>query len=917
LAEPRSTARTVYLACFFFSGAAGLIYQILWIRILSIVFGNTIYAASMVVAAFLAGLAIGSHVWGKRADGIEKPLKAYIQLEVGIAVTSLAATVLIFLLDDAIVGMMSVESIASGRWQLLRFVMLFCLLIVPTFLMGGTTPIMAKFFVKNFERLGRGIASLYAANTYGAMAGCFLSGFFLIHSLGIKGALLSAVFLNLMVAGVLWAVGDHLDEGVETAVKPKSTPKKQKKKKPAPVATDNPRRTISLPFALMLIAVAGFSSLVYEILWTRAFLVNFKGTVYLFSNLLTVFLLGIALGSQLVGRKLDRMRNPLAVFGLAQVGIGLFGVLSVLIFLHLGDFAVSLGGMMGEMDWQKNVLVMFFLMLFVFLLPTVLMGFSYPVICRLITESLGVLGRKVGVVYAVGTAGGILGSLAAGFLLIPVIGLQNGLFLVSAIVMVNGFTALLKSGARRISGFVLPVSAVIALVAFIGFAITGVNIGIGTVGEGKLVYENEGAMGTVKVSQRWKNGPYTLMVNDYQLATSGDVAVRFGHVPLILKPNAEDVLVISLGSGITSGAVGAHPVKNIECVEIVPALFDIQPLFAKDNHNIIADRRFHLTFWDGRHYVKVTKKKYDLVISDLFQPDSAGVGLLYSLEHFNNVKAKLKKGGAMAQWLPLYQLSPFNLKVIMRTFAEAFPNVAVWSGDLNSEMPTLLLFGSVEPLRINPATLLNSLKMGSVKRDMIEYNDPFSFLSFYITDRDGIMKFVDDAPINTDNLPIVEYTAPRYIWGRRKNTVENFVSLIKLRKKASSLLQGSDDPKIIREMDKYFRGRTEILKAKAEHAVRDYNRELEFYQKAAKFVPHDPFLAMSIFDLGYMYYRRTDYVMSSKLLDWARQINPDLLEAYFYLAKSYEKEGKKQEAFDVLKALASKRPDIAEKLLKK
>jgi len=898
------------------SGAAGLIYQIVWIRMFSLVFGATVFAVSMVVAAFLAGLALGSHFLGKWADRLEKPVTAYIGLEVAIAVSALAVSGSINIFDNLVTGMMTVESIGSPGWQSLRFILLFAILLAPTFLMGGTLPVMSKFYIKNFEGIGLGIGSLYAANTYGAMAGCFTAGYLLISQLGVWGALMTAFWLNMAVAALVWAVP------VEVIKEEKKTKKsKGKKKKRSTQADSGPDESpfiakIPLELSLVLAGLAGFTALAFEILWTRAFIVSFKSTIYLFSNLLTVYLLGLALGSHFFSKRLDSLKDPIKLFGFAQIMIGVWGFLSVLLFYKFPGLAVGLGAALDGMSLGKDVFITLGLMALGFLFPTFLFGMSYPLICRVTTDSIGSLGRYAGMVYAVGTVGGIAGSLSAGFLFLPLLGLQKSIFLVSAIGMAIGYVSLLSADSRRGAGWVFPVSAVTALLVVVGILISGVDIGLGAGSRDKILFSKEDVMGTVKVTQKQEKGPLTLMVNNYQLATSDDVAVRFGHIPLLLKPEARDVLLISLGSGITAGSVGRHPVKRIECVEIVPSLIDAQPLFAKNNHNIIADKRFHLTFWDGRHYVKVTKRKYDLVISDLFQPDSAGVGSLYTLEHFLNVKSKLKKGGAMAQWLPLYQLSPDNLKVIMRTFAYAFEHVLVWSGDINAQLPTLLLMGSAEPIEFKLDSLAKAFENEDVRKDMIESSDPLSFLSFFVMERPGVLEFTKGHKINTDNLPLIEYTAPRNIWERSANAIENFRSLIQARKKINlTTSKSADSKKLVEAADRYFKGRELLLKGRIDHALRNYPDELNKYKQAVKLTPTDPFLGLAIFDLGFVYYNRGDFKTATKIFKWAKLINNNLLEVHFYLAKAYQRQGMKREALEAFRELERLNPEITEALL--
>jgi hypothetical protein len=362
-------------------------------------------------------------------------------------------------------------------------------------------------------------------------------------------------------------------------------------------------------------------------------------------------------------------------------------------------------------------------------------------------------------------------------------------------------------------------------------------------------------------------------------------------------------MLISLGSGITAGSISGHPVTNIDCVEIVPALVKVQPYFIKYNHNVINDKRFHLTLWDGRHYVRLARKKYDLIVADLFQPDSAGVGSLYSLEHFQNVKDKLQPSGAMAQWLPMYQLSPENLKVIMRTFAEVFPHVSVWYGDMISGMPALLLFGGQEQLFVNPGRLLKSLQRPEVKKSMIEHLDPFSFLSFFIMDRQGLQEYCGKGAINTDDLPVIEYNAPRNIRERAGNTLINFASFIDKRQELTKLLAMEQDEQVKVLLDNYFKARTLILQGKIAHEQGDLTREWQLYQQAAKLAPQDPFLAVASFELGFIYYDNRQYERAAEIFELSRLVNPNLANNLYFLARTYEKLGRAESALAVQQQL--------------
>lgn len=930
-------ARNIFTFCFFLSGVAGLVYQIIWVRMFSLSFGNTVYAVSLVVAAFLAGLALGSHVLGKVADRLKDPKNSYVLLEVLIAVSAVVVSAAIGWIDDIMASLMTVEEITSFKWQAARFISAFIALLIPTFLMGGTLPVMSKFYITSMDRLGKGVGVLYAANTYGAMVGAFLSGFVMIKYLGVWNTLFAAFLANFLVAGLVWLVPAAQQEKAGEAPKPGAPAEEGKKKRKKGKKEARMERAayareeanvededesgfeplIAPAMAMALMAAAGFSSIALEILWTRGFVVSFKSTVYLFSGLLSIYLLGMALGSHVFSRVLDKVEDPLRLLGLAQLGVGIWAFVSVPIFMKVPGMAETLAGMFSHMTLSRDMLVMLALMGITILPPAFLMGISFPLLTKVITESLGSLGRRSGMAYATGTLGGIGGSLLAGFVMLPMMGLQISIFLVGAVALLTGYTAITLSRRRPMLAWALPTTLATAIFIVSVVYIAGVDVGLGRVVKEKVALAREGATGSVRVIEDRKGGPLTLMVNDYQLATSGDVAVRFGHLPMILHPDAKSALVISLGSGITTGAVGGHPVERIDCVELVPELMDVQRLFEKDNHKIAKDERLHVTFWDGRNYARVSKRKYDVVISDLFQPDSAGVGALYSLEHYQNVKARLAEGGIMAQWLPLYQLSAHDLKVIMRTFAYAFENVTVWSGDTNSQLSTLLLVGSAGKMEMNLDKISKALGRERVQMDMIEHNDLFSFLSFYVMDRAEALEFTKGHPINTDARPVIEYSAPYGIWDRASFAVENFTTVAMARKRLSL---ASGDPEktgaLNEAMGDYFKARTYLLQGRVNHARQDYPAELENYKEAYKLAPMDPFLGLAVFDLGYLYYSRGDFRTASQMLDWARRINAQLLEAYFYLMKSYHLLGEKDKAEMTFQELAKISPELARSLMK-
>ncbi len=893
----------------------------------------------------MSGLAAGSFIFGRIVDrlrtpdsglrALNSPLALYAVLEICIGISALAVPYLLGISDNLYFSILGDRDPSSFFSNLIRFSFSFILLFIPTTLMGGTLPVLSRYFVHRMEELGWNVGVLYAINTLGAVIGCFMTGYIFISGLGIGNTTLIGVSINI-IAGIVAMViakgqgarvkgqeSDDTDQSSKISIKVSKAKGQKLKVK----GSDLPLAPIPLTL-LIFFCLSGFTSLSYEILWTRAFSLTFYSTIYLFSNILTVFLLGIAIGSFIFTKVINPLSPPcyhalrgntfprrawervmgqgggglVRLFGIAEFLIGICALFSIIFFQWLPTGVNSIGSLFGEMTWQKNILTIFIIALIVMIIPTLLMGITFPLIGKLYADDLKLLGRKIGDVYSVNTVGSIAGSFSAGFLLIPFLGIQKGILIMAFINLLMGIIIIYMSsiGINRSKDPFLrwggAASAIIIVFAIVRIATAGLDMGVGYNLNGNILFSKEDATATVKVVEDRNSGFRTLMVNNYSLATSGDVAVRFGHIPLLLHDKPEDVLVISLGSGITLGAVGRHPVKNIECVEIVPATVEASGFFEKENRNIVQDPRVKLTLWDGRNYVLTSRRKYDVLISDLFQPDSAGTGNLYSIEHYQNSREKLKKGGFMAQWLPLYQLSTEDLKVITATFSRIFPHVTVWYGDINSIKPTLLLLGSEAPLQIDISQLQDKMRQDGVLSDMLEKDNVLSFLSFFIMDEKGVSEFINGSTVNTDDRPYIEFSAPKYIWSRSRLAVQNFRELSKFRELPDSILPTPNS-----QLQTYFKGRGHIIQGRIYHADGLFDKEMEEYRMAEMENPFDPYLAFAYFELGYEYYLKGEYNNAVPGLERARLINGDLKEAQFYLAKSYYRLGMKSEYEEILR----------------
>src|SRR5687767_13675650 len=414
----------VGLFCFFFSGAAGLIYQVVWTRMLTQIFGNTTYAIATVLSAFMAGLAFGSYVFGQIADRGKNDFLLYGILEAGVGVYGFLVP-WIFAAAQKVYG--PIFGLNEGYpfiFNLVLFFLSFVLLVFPTLLMGATLPVLSRFFVRSFAQFGRRVGDLYATNTLGAVIGCAAAGFFLIPTLGMRMTVFVAAGVNLVIAVLILVVDRLRDKGLaelppQTAVEEPSTAK---------AADPSSLRWV----VLGAFALSGFASLVYENAWTRALTLVIGSSIYSFTTMLVTFLIGLALGGFIYARFLGEREARLSTFGLIELWVGLAAIATIPLFERLPLIFVRLLHGFGD-TFAVFLSLQVFLSGLVMFVPTVLLGMTFPLVARLFTQSLFRVGSGVGSSYAANTVGAVLGAFAGGFILIPTIGVQNAI--IFAVVM--------------------------------------------------------------------------------------------------------------------------------------------------------------------------------------------------------------------------------------------------------------------------------------------------------------------------------------------------------------------------------------------------------------------------------------------------------------------------------------------------
>jgi spermidine synthase len=768
--------RAVFAAlfiCFFLSGAAALLYEVVWVRMLTQIFGSTAYAVATVLAGFMAGLALGSYVFGRIVDRKGNYLRLYGWLEVGIGLYGFLVPQ-IFKGASGIYGKLFwLHQISPFIFNCALFLLAFALLAVPTFLMGATLPVLSRFFIQSLSQLGRRIGDLYGTNTLGAVAGCGMAGYYLIPTLGIRGTLYSAAALNVIIAGSILIV-DWL-----------------RKKDPAePSANSAPTEETAFVerptwvglLILVAIGLSGAAAMIFENVWTHALTMIIGGSVYSFTTMLLTFLIGLATGGYLYARLFGGRFTQVTSFGLVELGIGAAALATIPLFQKLPLIFVRLHAAFGD-SFPLFLAIQVAVSFLVMFPSTLLFGMTFPMVVRLVTQSLYRVGSSVGTVYAVNTVGAIAGAFAGGFVFLPLFGIQQSIVIGAFINLTVGYLLIMADPhpgrARRLALGSVAAAALLVLALRLPtwdprILTSGVTVyasrykGLPTdslrleeMRQDQVLYYREGLTATVSVHRLHKDYLY-LKTNGKTDGSYGDSLTMLltGYIPMFLKPEAKDVAIIGLGTGMTVKAVGAFPVASIKVLEIEPAMAEAATFFKDKIGGILKDRRLKIVASDGRNYMLATPQLYDLIISEPSNPWIAGIASLFTQEFYAVAKGKLKPGGIFAQWIHVYSMSPDDFLMVLRTFADAFPHLSVW----NMQESDFLLIGSSSPLSFDyPRARKIFAANQTIRSDFqtLGFTDPYALRGFYRMSKKELSAFTEGAELNTDDNVRLEFSAPR------------------------------------------------------------------------------------------------------------------------------------------------------------
>ncbi len=791
------TAGRIVLCAFFVSGAAGLIHEVAWTRLLRLVMGNTAFSITTVLCAFMGGLALGSFLGGRIVDRRSDPLRLFAFLEGTIAVYCFFLPWLIQGAEPVYRWIYQNTHTSFYLFSLIRFVFAGIVLLIPATFMGATLPILARFFVRSLERVGYPVGVLYSINTFGAVLGGSAAGFLLIPSLGVTLTIRTACLLNALVATAAYLLYRRLgDDVAEIHPKQEETPKKsedprvgrakEKSRRPSPVPEAGrivygPREGRVL---LIGYGISGFAALVYEIAWTRALSLLIGSSVYAFSMILTAFVLGIALGSMAYARFVDRVRDPMRTLAVIQAAIGLSALPVVPLIGHLPFWVTGMISRFGSSFWQLQA-VEFALIVAVILLPTTLMGAAFPLASRLFVRQSASVGKSVGTLYASNTIGNILGAFAGGFILIPLAGIENTLLVAVMINIAVGGLFLFQSRTLSMTrrGVEAGAAAAVALAAIILMpSWNAAEMSFGPFyeamkhskriarspaelraieAERKVLFHKEDVSATVTVKEL-PGGSLTLYTSGKPDASShGDLPSQelVAHIPLLLHPDPESCLVVGLASGISLGSAGRHPLKRMDCVEIVPSMVEAARFFDAYNYRILDDPRVRLIIGDGRNHLALTDRKYDVIVSEPSNPYIAGVADLFTREYFQLCRDRLTDRGVAAAWMQAYLIDLTSFSSIVRAFQSVFPEMTLWK----TAKGDCIMVGSSAPLQVDFNTLQKKLRQKGVAEDLARINirGMEDFLAHLVMGKGGVGQFAHDAVIHTDDNALVEFAAPR------------------------------------------------------------------------------------------------------------------------------------------------------------
>jgi len=819
--EATSMHYAFILSCFFISGLTGLVYEILWTRLIVKIIGSAPFAVSIVLTVFMAGLGLGSYIASRTIDSIKKRynlVTLYGILEIIIGVYGLMLPLFLLLFRPLYSILYNHFFGHFILYTIFTFTGCAILLLLPATCMGATLPVLSRFYVTKMSHVGTHLGHLYSLNTMGAVAGTLLCGFWIINLWGVQGSLLFAVILNAIIGTTCILLSLTLKT---------YTTRPGKMRADSTISPENGisrNAKISGMGALVIFAVSGFCAMAYEVIWTKLLGLIVGPTTYSFTIVLITFISGLALGSMFFGWMADIVRKPISLLLFSQIFAALFALWVSQIMGNSQIFFAKLIFHFKDNFSQLVFLKSLILFMFMFL-PTFFLGSTFPLVGKIYTNSLSHIGRSIGFAYSINTVGAVLGSFCAGFVLIPLIGKETSLSLIVTLQLMVSFAIgsiifwKTRKRVREWIPFTLLVVCGITL-AFIYprwdremlstgkyhryeepemttmgwlMALLYGNDVFADYQSGELVYFGDGIGGFTTVKKDTDtigNINYSLLNSGKSDASTvgGDMGTQtlLAHFPMLFHPNPENVMVLGLASGITAGEVLHYPVRKLDVIDINNQVVKASDFFTPWNNNVLSDPRTELIIQDGRAHLELTNRSYDVIISEPSNPWMAGLATLFTDEFFELVRKRLNPDGIFVQWIHAYQIDWNNFALVGRTFAQIFPNSLLVSVELTEHSADYLLVGFNGENGLSIDTAARNLSYAQKSHNM---KLPNHTLFYNLIKSEDLQKLFGKGYINTDNHPMLEFAAPKLLHFYDPTMAENIVSKKWLSKETERIIQ--------------------------------------------------------------------------------------------------------------------------------
>ncbi len=750
------------LAIFVLSGAAGLIDEIVWSRQLVLVFGNTTQAVSAILTGFFGGMAIGSAVGGRVADRIDQPLRLYGFLEVVLAGIVVATPLTFRLINEVYRGIYPSLEDSPQALALVRMVLAVLALAPATVLMGATLPTLTRYLTRS-GHLSAAFGKLYAANTVGAIVGTLVAGIVLIEVLGLTGALaVGAACSGIAGLAALWmARGERVVTEPVSGAAPAADPSPA----PSAVSADRPDRT---RLALGIAFVSGLTSLGYQVLWTRMLASGTGNTTYVFTVILAMFLIGLAIGALLFTLIRSRIGDPTRLLATAQIFVGalvLFGLVMVIArpdhLLNPSKPLEVIGALVGTAAP-------------VVLLTTIVLGLTFPATSTLLPQDGSHTGRSAGTFLAINTLGAISGSFLVPFLLIPLLGSPQAAALLALVNVGTGAVVALSSTTRHgLARWTTPIAAGLVALAIIAAIVAPAvlvspNEARLRLQNGKIFGATEDEIATVEAGQVHSTPELWVAGTSMTLLTVD--AKMMPVLPLIARPDSKRALVVAFGMGTAFRSALIAGLKT-DVVELVPSVPKMFQFYYPDAASVLANPNGRVIIADGRNHLELTGDQFDIIVTDPPPPiESSGASVISSEEYYDAGHAHLNPGGIMMEWVP-YGQTIEEFKTHIRAFSATFPNVTLMFGP--GGYGTYML-GSDLPIAFDHDAIRTVLERPGILADVSSaYDSPTKTVEGWTSVIDqltwisgpAVTAFAGEGPMVTDDRPLSEYFLLRRLRG--------------------------------------------------------------------------------------------------------------------------------------------------------